>query len=102
MRLREFTDEDILEYALTHGGRNIRNVFREVQLEYNQIKQDVATLVRHRTFINVMKNDISSLIDRIIDLHNHCLKSEDDKETRDTATSLKSMYRDLNDIFDNI
>ena len=102
MKLREFTDEDILEYALTHGGRNIRNVFKEIEAEYNQIRADITVLVRHRTMINDLKNKISILIDKIIDLHNHCLKSEDDNETRTAASSLKSMSEELNKIFDNI
>ena len=102
MKLREFTDEDILEYALTHGGRNIRNVFKEIQIEFDQISVDVKTLVRHRIIINDMKNKISNLIDKIIDLHDHCLKSEDDEETRFIAKSLKSMSEELNKIFDNI
>jgi hypothetical protein len=102
MKLREFTDEDILEYALTHGGRNIINVFKEIEAEYNQIRADITVLIRHRTMINDLKNKISILIDKIIDLHNHCLKSEDDNETRTVASSLKSMSEELNKIFDNI
>jgi hypothetical protein len=102
MKIREFTDDDILEYALTHGGRNIRSVFKEVEVEYNQIKLDATSLVRHRTLINDLKNRISILIDKIIDLHDHCLKSEDDDETHKVASSLKSMSEDLNKIFDSI
>jgi hypothetical protein len=102
MKLREFTDEDIFEYALTHGGRNVRNVFSEIKAEYEAVISSPDLKITHRVIVNDMKNKISSLIDQIIDLHSHCLKSEDDEETRSVAEDLKSMHESLEKLFDSL
>ena len=102
MKLREFTDEDITEYALTHGGRNIRNMFVEVNSKYERIKTDIKTISKHPVIVNDIKNSIDDLISDIVDLHNSCLKCEDDHETRSVATALKSMFQDLPETFDSM
>ena len=100
MKLREFTDEDITLHALSNGGRNIRNMFLDIKRDYVTLTQEYSSTGKHKTNISVMQSKISELIDRVINMHDICRNSEDDRETRDVAAELKELNSALHKMFD--
>lgn len=102
MKLREISDEDLTKHALSNGGRNVRIIYKELLDDYNKLRVDLETLPKNKAYRSMLASEISDLEDRIISMFNVCLDSQDDTETREMALNLKSMQKELKEIFDTL
>lgn len=101
MKLREFTSEDKLKYKLKYDI-DILFAFNKLTSRYENLIKENESLLKHKTIIEDYKTRVDNLLDELKLLHDFCLESEDDEETRHVATSVKMMFHKLSKIIDDL